>query len=65
MDGTQLDWFTSERGIRQGDPISSYIFIMCVEMLSHIICKAITDEDWKGIKLSQHIPALFDRCESY
>ena len=45
MNGTELDWFTPERGIRQGDLISSYIFIMCVELLSHIICKAIADGD--------------------
>ena len=64
-DGTQFDWFTPERGIRQDDPISSNIFVMCVELLSHIICKAIVDGDWKGIKLSQHGLTLTDRCESY
>ena len=57
-DGTKLDWFTPKIGIRQGDPISPYIFVMCFECPSHIICKAIADGDWKGIKLSRHGPTL-------
>ena len=30
-------WFSVERGCRQGDPISPYIFLLCGEVLAHMI----------------------------
>ena len=30
-------WFPVERGCRQGDPISPYIFLLCGEILAHMI----------------------------
>ena len=42
-----LDFFQLERGCRQGDPISPYIFILCVEVLGIMILKS---KEFKGIK---------------
>ena len=41
-------WFNVERGCRQGDPISPYIFLLCSEVLAHMIRQ---DEEIKGFKM--------------
>ena len=42
-------WFTVERGCRQGDPISPYIFLLCSEVLAHMVRQNV---DIKGYKIS-------------
>lgn len=56
--GEQMDWFNPKGGIRQGDSISPYIFVMCVERLSHIICQAVENGRWKPIQLSKNGPSI-------
>lgn len=50
----KLEWIKPSRGVRQGDTISPYIFILCIERLSHMIIDAINKGHWKGIKTSKH-----------
>ena len=51
-------WFSIERGCRQGDPASPYIFLLCGEILAHMIrqdgnVKGYTIED-SEVKISQY-----------
>ena len=49
QNGFMSDFFLLKRGCRQGDPISPYIFILCVEVLGMMIRKS---KDVKGIKIN-------------
>lgn len=42
--------FDVERGLRQGDPIFSYLFIMVVEVLGRAFLRKVNMGDIKGIK---------------
>ena len=49
QDGYLSESFTLQRGCRQGDPISPYIFILCVEILGKMIR---SDRNLRGIKIN-------------
>lgn len=46
------------KGIRQGDPLSPYLFILCAEVLSHMMNIAETKKKIQGIKISNIGPAI-------
>ena len=37
VNGMPSSWFYLERGCRQEDPISPYLFLLCAEILAHMI----------------------------
>ena len=51
VNGTPTSTFNATRGIRQGDPISPFLFIMAVEGLGRNIKKELREKRIKGIKL--------------
>ena len=48
--GKSTGYFNIERGLRQGDPLSPYLFILCIECLTHCIRN---DNMVKGIHFGQ------------
>ena len=56
FNGNKLEAFYPSRGIRQGDPMSPYIFLLCMEYLSSLISKSYESKDWTTMKASQSGP---------
>ena len=50
VNGQTSSWFSIERGCRQGDPVSPYLFVLCVEILATMIRENV---DIKGICINE------------
>lgn len=58
INGEKGELFTPSRGIRQGCPLSPYLFIICAEGFHYLIQKAIIDNALKGIQIGRHCPPI-------
>lgn len=52
------DKFWPTKGIRQGDPISLYLFILCIERLAQLTKTKVDIGIWKPLKTSRYGPNL-------
>ena len=41
--GKKFDLFLQKRGLKEGDPLSSYLFVLCMEKLRYIVKEAFEE----------------------
>lgn len=58
VNGTQVGPIVPGRGLRQGDPLSPYLFILCAEGLSALIRDAENRGDINGALICTNAPAV-------
>lgn len=64
LNGKLLGYITPTHGIRQGDPLSLFLLILCAEALVHVMNKAEKDGKISGMSLAKKCPS-FDTCSSW
>jgi len=58
VNGEYTEQIYPQRGLRQGDPLSPYLFIICAEALSTLLQKAEVDGSILGIKICRGAPRI-------
>lgn len=58
LSGKSVAKFNPKRGLRQGDPLSPYLFIMVADDLSRMLISEVNEGNIKGIKLARSCPVL-------
>jgi hypothetical protein len=56
--GARADYFRPQRGICQGDPVSPYLFVLCMDKLSHMILHEVNQGNSKSIKVDRRGPEV-------
>jgi hypothetical protein len=58
VNGDLSDSFTPERGLRQGDPLSPYLFLLCAEAFSALLRKGEDDGLIAEVKICNSAPSI-------
>jgi hypothetical protein len=58
VNGNLTDEITPTRGLRQGDPLSPYLFLFIADSLSKMIRKAVHDQKLKDLKICSMSPGI-------
>jgi hypothetical protein len=54
LNGSPFGHFTPERGLRHGDPLSPFLFILGSEVLSRLLLREESIESLKGIRIARN-----------
>jgi len=58
FNGALLDSFQPSRGLRQGDPLSPYLFLFVADALSTVLQKEITRGEVEELRVSRNAPGI-------
>ncbi|KAL0430830.1 UNVERIFIED_CONTAM: putative mitochondrial protein [Sesamum radiatum] len=58
LNGSQFGYLQPRRGLRQGDPLSPYLFILCSEALSCLFREAEASNKFKGVAVARGAPLV-------
>lgn len=58
LSGKKVGSITPERSLRQGDPLSPYLFIIAADVLSNMMTTFVNINELEGIKLARNCPIL-------
>ncbi|XP_026434551.1 uncharacterized protein LOC113332094 [Papaver somniferum] len=58
LNGSPTHSYTTSRCVRQGDPLSPYLFILCMEYLYRLLLNAETNHLISGVKAARNAPGI-------
>ena len=58
VESQPIGFFKPNRGLRQGDPLSPYLFLFCAEGLSYLLHTAEQNQKVHGIRINSRCPTI-------
>ena len=58
FNNTETNEFSPTRGLRQGDPISPYLFLLCSEGLSSLLAHEQEMGELEGVRVCRNAPSI-------
>ena len=58
INGKPFGMIHPTRGIRQGDPLSPYLFLLCVEEFTSLLQKAVLEGNIQGVSICRRAPRI-------